>query len=267
MCLSIEKSTSNEGCKFLKREICSLFVFSEVETIAKGQKQLQDDATQRSKEQYTVGKQAQQNLITGTPEMQADQQRVATRRATINSGDYLNAKDFYGNKDRVAEQQKIRDNVKSLTPTGAGALALPYANSTQIALADKVSNSEFARDQAAQNEQDIRDYNAQTDAMEQNLINRQIGVNQSVMGEGFQQANVNQDRAAQIARDRSASMMQMVGMALGGFSSLATMGMSSGLKIGSSAISPSSIPGFSKAINYAPALTTSQGQIGLPTMR
>lgn len=249
------------------RKKYAAFLFSEVKTIAKGQKQLQDTATKRSDEQYAVGKQAQQNLITGTPEMKADEQRVATRRATINSGDYLNAKDFYGNKDRLAEQQKIRDNVKSLTPTGAGGLALPYANATQIALADKVSNDEFARDQAAQNESDIRDYNAQTDAMEQNLINRQIGVNQSVMGEGFQQANINHQEAAQIARDRSASIMQLAGMALGGFANLATMGMSSGLKIGSGALSTNSIPGFSKAINYAPALTTSQGQIGLPVMR
>lgn len=226
--------------------------------MAKGQAKLQETATQQSKQQYAIGSQAQQNLITGTPEMNADQERVAYRRGKINTGDYSNAKDFYGNKDRLAEQQTIRDNVKSLTPTGAGGMALPYANATQIALADKVSNDEFGRDQAAQNEQDIRDYAAQTDAMEQNIINRQIGVNQAVMGEGFNQSNTNFNNAANIAAQRSASMMQMVGMALGGFSSLATAGMGSALKIGSAPLSLARTP--------SNALTTS-AQVGLPVMR
>ena len=217
----------------------------------KKQKELQQQATQRSDQQYAVGQQAQQRLIEGTPEMKADQQRVAERVATRNSGDYSNAKDFFSNKDRLAEQKRERDNVLSLNPTGASAIAMQYANPTQIALSQKIADDEFARDQTAQTEQDIRDYNSQTDAMEQNIINRQIGINSDIMGTGFSQANINQDRAAQIAAQRASFLSNMVGMALGGFSSLATGGASNLLSIGSKTAQTGA--GFARQLAMTPA--------------
>ena len=213
-----------------------LFAFN---SMAKGQKELQKQATDRSNEQYAVGKTAQQNLITGTPEMQADTARINARRATINSGDYANAKDFVSNKDRLTEQNKVRQNALSLAPTGAGAIAMKYANPNQIALGQKISDNEFAQAQSAQAEDDVRQYMSQTDAESQNLINRQIGFNQGIMGEGFQQGNYNLQQASQIAAQRSQAMYSMIGAALGGFASFATAGMGSGLT--SLAKSPSSI--------------------------
>lgn len=197
--------------------------------MAKGQKELQKESTARSKQQYAVGQTAQQNLISGTPAIQADNARIASRRKTIETGDYANDKNFVSNKDRLTAQNTQRQNALSLAPTGAGAIAMKYADPNQIALSQKISDNEFARDQAAMAEEDVRQFIAQTDLQEQGQIQRDIGINSSLMGEGFQQANYNMQQSAQIAAQRAAQMQQMIGMVAGGLASTLTGGMSGAL--------------------------------------
>lgn len=189
--------------------------------MGKGQKQIQQTATQRSTEQYAVGKQGQQDLQ-NNPDFKARQARVAERRAAIDAGDLANAKDFMSNKAKVAERMRGREARTNLTKTGVAGLASNYANPTQIALADQLYKDEFARDSAAQTEADARDYISQTEAMETDIINTGLGISSNVMNAGFGTANNNLQMAAQVAASRASILPSILGAAIQGGAAVAT---------------------------------------------
>ena len=190
--------------------------------MGKGQKQLQNTATQRSNEQHQVGIEAQRRLVTGSPEFQARKTRVADRRAAINSGDLRNAKDFIGNSAQTAKREEERQTRANLTSTGVAGLASNYADPTRIAMMEKMNKDEFARDSAAQNEENARQYMTETDAMESDVIQTDIGVNNGIMSSAFGTAQSNLQMASQIAASRASIAPAIIGAIAGGAAQAAT---------------------------------------------
>lgn len=185
--------------------------------MAKGQKKLQDQATQRSNEQYASGQQAQ-NDLRNSPEVAAWQARVKGMRDTINSGNYLNDKNFASNKSRLIDQKNQRESMLSLNPSGAGAMALSNANPNEVAQQRMIADDAFARDQTAQTEQDVRDFRANTDAQEGAIIDYKTGVNTNLMNTGYSNANQNWSNAFQVSQARAANnpWRQAMGAAIQG---------------------------------------------------
>jgi hypothetical protein len=109
-----------------------------------------------------------------------------------------------------------------LAQTGIAGLASNYADPTQIALADKMNKDEFARDSAAQTESDAKDYIANTENMEQNLIGTETGVDSSIMNSAWGNANANLQTAAQIAASRASILPSILGSAIQGAAGIAT---------------------------------------------
>lgn len=192
--------------------------------MAKGQKALQQTSTDRSKEQYQIGHDAEQRLITGTPEWQAWSGRIDKRREAIDKGNYAEAPDFLSNKANRAEQTRQYQANKNIHPTGVGGAALANADTTQVALTNKILDDTFQYNLSKQAEDDARGYVADTNTLENQRINTQIGNNQFLAGMGMDQSNINIDRAQQIAAQRNQAFMQMIGMGISGASSIFSMG-------------------------------------------
>ena len=112
-----------------------------------------------------------------------------------------------------AEEYKARLN---LTKTGIAGLASNYADPTQVALANKVYEDEFARDSAGQTEDDARNYIGETRAMENDLIQTQIGVDSGVMNSAYGVSQGNQQLAAQIAAQRASILPGILSGVIGG---------------------------------------------------
>ena len=184
----------------------------------KGQKQLQDQSTQRSNQQYDTGREAQLRLLEGSPEFQAYQSRTADMRKTIDNGAFADSKNFLSNRDAVAKRMAQRDGTLNMARTGAGALGAAYVNPKQLADQDNLSRDEFARDSALQAEEDKRNFINQTNMQEQDIIGKRIGVDTTVMGGAFGQSNYNFSQAAQIAASRASVLPSLIGMGLQGAS-------------------------------------------------
>lgn len=188
--------------------------------MGKGQKQLQQQATTQSQQQYQTGTQAQQALLAGSPEFNAYKTRVASRRAAIDTGTLAQAKDFISNSANVAAREQQRETKANLTKSGVAGLASNYADPNQIVLADKMNKDEFARDSAAQTEADANQYIGDTTAQEQDIINKEIGVDTSVMNTALGTSTSNLQLASQIAASRASILPSIIGSALGGASSI-----------------------------------------------
>jgi hypothetical protein len=191
--------------------------------MAKGQKNLQDTATKRSAEQHQTGTQAAQRLQNNELVHQR-RARVQKRRGMIDSGRIADAEDFISNRAAVAKRMEQRDMRSNLTSTGVAGLASNYADPTQIALADKANRDEFARDAAAEAEDDARRYMAETNQMESDQIATETGIDQSIMGNAWNSANQNMDTAARIAASRASILPSILGAAIQGGMAVATQG-------------------------------------------
>jgi hypothetical protein len=189
--------------------------------MSKGQKQLQTTATNRSAEQYQAGTAASQRLQ-DNPEIAQRRALVQKRRGYIDSGTIGDAADFVSNRAAIANREQQRENKSNLAQTGIAGLASNYADPTQIALADKMNKDEFARDSAAQTESDAKDYIANTENMEQNLIGTETGVDSSIMNSAWGNANANLQTAAQIAASRASILPSILGSAIQGAAGIAT---------------------------------------------
>lgn len=189
--------------------------------MGKGQRQLQDTATRRSAEQYDRGRQAQLDLK-NNPEFKALKARLAQRRKHLDTGTVADAKDFVSNRAAVAERKRQRDSKVNLTKTGVAGLASNYANPTQVALADKLYEDEFVRDSAAQTESDFKEYIAQTDAMERDVINTELGIDSGIMNSAFGVSQNSLSQAAQIAASRASILPSLLGGAISGFAGIAS---------------------------------------------
>lgn len=191
--------------------------------MSKGQKAIQDTATQRSTAEYNAGVDAR-NRLRNDPALLARRALVASRRAAINAGDLRNAKDFIGNSANTAAQESQREAKSNLADTGIAGLAENYADPTRIALSKQVQKDEFARDSAAQTESDAKDYINQTSAMESDLIQTDANIESGVMNTAFGTSQSNLQLAAQIAASRSSVLPSILGAAIGGATSIATGG-------------------------------------------
>jgi hypothetical protein len=191
--------------------------------MSKGQKQLQQQATDRSAEQNRIGTAAANN-VQNNPEVAAQRARVQGRRGYINAGDLADAKDFVSNRANTAAREQQRETKSNLLKTGVAGLASNYADPTQIALADKMNKDEFARDSAAQTESDAANYIADTENQEQGLINTELGASESVMNSAWNSSNQNMGMAAQIAASRASVMPAILGAAISGAAGIATGG-------------------------------------------
>ncbi len=183
--------------------------------MAKGQKKIQDQQTQRSEEQYDTGRAAQKRLVDGSPEFQARKARVGKRRGYIESGTIADDADFASNKQAVAERAEQFGRRQNLLDTGVAGLAANFADPTQVSLAKEAGKEEFGRDSAAQAQEDANNYRRETDAMENDLINTQINVDSGVMGNAFGTSQSQIQLASQIAAQRSSVLPSIIGMALG----------------------------------------------------
>ena len=181
---------------------------------------MQQTATNRSNEQYAVGKQAQVDLK-NNPDFQARKARVAARRASIDAGDLANAKDFVSNRAAVDERKRARDAKANLVKTGVAGIASNYADPTAVALAEKAYEDEWARDSAAQTEFDAKEYMAQTDAMESDIINTGINIDSGIMNAGFGNASTNLQMASQIAAQRASVLPSILGSVISGAAGVA----------------------------------------------
>lgn len=198
--------------------------------MGKGQKELQNTATQRSAEQYKAGQDATQRLITGSPEEQARRKLIADRRHAIDTGTIAQARDFIGNQANTAERERQRQLRSSTAKTGIAGLASNYADPNQIALADQANKDEFARDSAAQNEADAQNYINQTTAMEDQTIGQQIGINQGIAGNAYGNSNSQIGLASQIAAQRASVLPSIIGAAISGAAGIASAGATSWFK-------------------------------------
>lgn len=183
--------------------------------MGKGQKAIQQTATTRSAEQYAAGNDAAKRLV-DSPELSALKDRVHTRRAAIDAGDLRGAKDFVGNSANTAAREQDRELKANLTKTGVAGLASNYADPTAVALADQANKDEFARDSAAQNEADAKDYIGQTENMESGIINTETGRDTAIMGNAWGNANSNLNTAAQVAAARSSILPSVLGSVIQG---------------------------------------------------
>lgn len=183
--------------------------------MAKGQKALQTTATTRDAEQYGTAKEAQSRLVEGSQEFKDYSARTADRRKTIEDGTFAESKDFLSNRDAVAARKSQRDASLNMADTGFGALGARYADPNQLAITNAITKDEFARDSAMQAEADKRAFVGQTEAQENDVVNKRIGVDSSVMSAGFNQANYNFSQAAQIAATRASLVPGLIGAALG----------------------------------------------------
>lgn len=196
--------------------------------MGKGQKELQNTATQRSAEQHQSGNDARNRLITGSPDFQAREQLIKDRRNAINTGTIADAKDFIGNRANTAARERDRALKAGVAKTGVAGLASNYADPTKIALADQANKDEFARDSAAQNESDAANYINQTIGMEDQAIGQQIGVDQNIMGNAYGNSNSQLGLASQIAAQRASVLPSIIGAAVPVAAGIASAGMSSG---------------------------------------
>lgn len=187
----------------------------------KGQEKLQKTSEQRSAQQHQTGVDAQKRLLDGSAEFQAYKKRVAGRRSTIESGTYADSADFLSNKDAVAQRKATYDATASLKPTGLGALAMNQINPKAVADQERVRADEFARDSAIQAQADKRGYIADTEAMESDIIGKNLGVDSTIMGAAFGQSNYNQSLAAQIAAQRASIVPSIIGGVISGASQVA----------------------------------------------
>lgn len=197
--------------------------------MAKGQESQQKKAEQRSDEQYADGRAATQRQVAGSPELNARKQLVSDRNKAITSGTISESPDFLSNKAAVAKRAEDYKARLNLTKTGIAGMASNYADPTQVALANKVYEDEFARDSAAQAEDDARNHIAETRAMENDLIQTQINVNSGIMNSAYGVSQSQQQLAAQIASQRNI-LPAIIGAAISGASSVATAGMTGGVK-------------------------------------
>ena len=192
--------------------------------MAKGQKELQQKADQRSDQQFATATEAQKRLVDGSPEFQAKKAQVAERRKSVDSGTIAERSDFIGNKSFVAERNAQREAKANLAKSGVAGLASNYANPTQIALAKQVIDDEWARDSATQQEQDALNYINETNAMENDIINAEANADASVMNSAFGVSQAQQDLAARISASRSSVLPAILGAFAGGVSLVATAG-------------------------------------------
>lgn len=191
--------------------------------MAKGQKRIQTTAETRSAQQYDAGNQASQRLQ-NNPEIAARRARIQKRRGYIDAGKIADAEDFVSNRAAIAKRSEQRDMRANLASTGIAGLAANYADPTQVALADKANKDEFARDSAAQTEQDAKEYMSETNAMEQDLINTETGVDSSIMSNAWGNSNANLQTAAQVAASRASIMPAILGSIISAGASVATQG-------------------------------------------
>jgi hypothetical protein len=180
--------------------------------MGKGQKRIQTAAENRSAEQHTIGTQASEAAKAAVA---ARKLQVGKRRAAIDAGTIGDQKDFVSNRAAVAERARQRDTRANLTKTGIAGLASNYADPTQIALADQANKDEFARDSAAQTESDAADYINQTNAMEENTFNAEVGTDMGVMNSAWGNSQNNLGLAAQIAASRASVVPGLIGAAIG----------------------------------------------------
>lgn len=191
---------------------------------------MQQKADKRADEEFAVAKDAQKRLVDGSPEFQAKKVQVAERRNAIDKGTIADRADFIGNKSFVAERNEQRDAKANLAKSGVAGLASNYADPTQIALAKQVIDDEWARDSATQQEQDAANYINETNAMENDIINSEIGTDTNIMSSAFGVSQQQQQTAAQIAASRASILPSILGMAIGAGSQVASAGTTAWFK-------------------------------------
>lgn len=138
-----------------------------------------------------------------------------------------------------------------MSNTGVGGLGAAYTNPKALATQNQIMKDELARDSAMQAEEDKRQFISQTNAMENDIIGKKLGVDTSIMGTAFGQSNQNLSQAAQIAAQRASILPGIIGMGLQG----ASMFMSGGLGglggRGGSAVAPNATMANMQGINFS----------------
>lgn len=191
--------------------------------MAKGQKKIQEDAQRRSAAEYQEFKDSRTRLLNN--EMAAERRNlIKNRKAAIDTGTIGDMKDFRSNRANVAERKRQRDARVNLTKTGIAGLASNYADPTQVALAAKMNDDEFARDSAGQTEADANAYIAETRAMEDQMIQYDAGNEYAIMGHSRADSMDNIRLAAQIASTRASVVPSIIGAAIQGVAGIATHG-------------------------------------------
>lgn len=147
---------------------------------------------------------------------------MAHRRNSVETGTIADQADFVHNRTFLADQNAQREAKANLAKSGVAGLAENYADPTQIALAKRVIEDEWARDAASAAEEEAGNYIKETDAMENDLINTQINTDSNVMGSAFGVSQNQQQVAAQIAASRASVLPSILGMALGAGAQIAT---------------------------------------------
>lgn len=189
--------------------------------MAKGQGRIQQSAETRSAQEYQATQQARENQR-NNPILQARAARVAARRKAIELGTVADDPEFMSNKAAVAQREQQRQNRANLTSTGVAGLASNYANPTLVALNEKARKDEFARDSAYQAHADLAGYMAETNALESDVQNTQLGIEGNIMAQAGGMSMSNQQLAAQIAAQRASIAPALIGAAIGGAAQVAS---------------------------------------------
>lgn len=189
-------------------------------TMAKGQKQQQQAAEQRSREAEARAADADKKLSEGTPEEKARRERYAKRRQAIDRGDIQNAPDFVSSAAKPAERQRQRQARMNATASGTAGIAMNYANPNEVAKQQQILGDMFDRDAGAQLEGDWKNYVQDTDLGEQGIINVRNSVEGTRVAQANNQVNQNANLAFEISKTRSSFLPGIIGMGIGGASSM-----------------------------------------------
>lgn len=189
--------------------------------MAKGQGRIQNTSEQRSAQEYQATQEARNNQR-NNPILKAREARVAARRKAIELGTVADDPEFMSNKSAVAQREQQRRNRANLTSTGVGGLASNYANPTMVAMQEKALKDQFSRDSAYQAHADLAGYMAETNAMEADVQNTQLGIEGNIMAQAGGMSMSNQQLAAQIAAQRASIAPALIGAAIGGAAQVAS---------------------------------------------
>ncbi len=184
-------------------------------TIAKGQKQIQEQAVKRSEQDLVTAHAAQDRLV-NNPQIEALGKHNLADRTAFENGTYADSSRFQSNRDAAAQRNSLRSKMNDISKIGAGSMGVRYVHPTQLAMVDNNLRDQNARDTAIQHEQDRRTFSDQLALNEDGYINRKTGLDANIMASALGQSNFNFSQAAQIASQRASLLPSILGSAISG---------------------------------------------------
>ena len=135
----------------------------------------------------------------------------------INGGDYRKPAPgmFSVNLSDPEARAKEREATLNLTPTGAYALGMRYANPTALAMSRQVLNDELDRDNAQNYEKQVNDYMGDVVNLNSNLSNFDFSKNQALLGNATSRWQYASGQWGDTARARGQVAPAIIGGVLG----------------------------------------------------